>query len=42
MCYDSNARPPDPPGNPGKAGGRDLELVSADGTHFAAYAARRD
>jgi carboxymethylenebutenolidase len=40
MCYDSNARPPDPPGNPGRAAGQDLELVSSDGTHFLAYAAR--
>ena len=38
MCYDTNARPPDPPGDPGKATGQDIELVSADGTHFAAYA----
>jgi carboxymethylenebutenolidase len=40
MCYDTNARPPDPPGAPGKAEGQDIELVSADGTQFAAYIAR--
>jgi carboxymethylenebutenolidase len=40
MCYDTNARPPDPPGAPGQASGQDLELVSSDGTHFAAYIAR--
>ncbi len=39
MCYDNNARPPDAPGASGKANGKDIELVSADGTHFAAYAA---
>src|ERR1043166_7162715 len=42
MCYDSNARPPDAPGATGAATGEDIVLVSADGTHFAAYAARSD
>jgi carboxymethylenebutenolidase len=40
VCYDSNARPPDPTGTPSQAGGQDLELVSSDGAHFAAYIAR--
>src|SRR5437868_10131404 len=40
MCYDSKARPPDAPGAAGAASGRDIELTSADGTHFAAYEAR--
>lgn len=39
MCYDNNALPPDAPGEIGKATGKELELISADGTHFAAYAA---
>lgn len=42
MCYDTNARPPDPPGANGTAHGEDIELVSQDGTHFAAYYARAD
>lgn len=42
MCYDNNARPPEAPGATGKATGEDVELVSADGTHFAAYVARSD
>ncbi|MEO8285113.1 MAG: dienelactone hydrolase family protein [Chloroflexota bacterium] len=40
MCYDSNARPPEPPGEAGAATGEDIELVSADGTRFAAFVAR--
>jgi carboxymethylenebutenolidase len=39
MCYDDQARPPQPPGNPGDAGGQDITLTSADGTPFSAYAA---
>ncbi len=42
MCYDSNARPPVPPGNAGKARGEDLALTAADGNRFAAYAGRPD
>ncbi len=40
MCYDSTARPPDPPGERGEANGQDLVLTSADGTQFAAYLAQ--
>src|SRR5437773_6553202 len=40
MCYDTNARPPEGPGASGAATGEDIALVSADGTHFAAYVAR--
>ncbi len=40
MCFDHDARPPLPPVRGGAADGRDLELESADGTRFAAYAAR--
>jgi carboxymethylenebutenolidase len=39
MCYDSDARPPNAPGAAGAATGKDIELVSADGNRFAAYAA---
>src|SRR6476619_4085442 len=39
MCYDNNARPPDAPGGIGEATGKDIELVSEDGTRFAAYVA---
>jgi carboxymethylenebutenolidase len=39
MCHNPNDLPPDPPGDLGQAAGEDLELVSADGTHFAAYIA---
>jgi carboxymethylenebutenolidase len=42
MCYDDNARPPDPPGATGTARGEDLVLTSADGTSFAAFAAHPD
>ena len=40
MCYDDNARPPDPPGANGHAHGEDLVLTAADGNRFAAYLAR--
>jgi carboxymethylenebutenolidase len=40
MCYDDNASPPVPPGPGGAAQGEDLVLTAADGTRFAAYAAR--
>jgi carboxymethylenebutenolidase len=39
MCYDDNARPPQPPGEARPARGEDLVLTAADGTRFAAYAA---
>lgn len=39
MCYDDQARPPQPPGNPGEASGQDITLTSADGTNFSAYIA---
>lgn len=39
MCYDTNARPPVPPGDAGRARGEDIVLTAADGTRFAAYAA---
>ncbi|MFL5733483.1 MAG: dienelactone hydrolase family protein [Chloroflexia bacterium] len=39
MCYDTDARPPDAPGPAGSATAEDLELTTADGTRFAAYAA---
>lgn len=37
MCYDGNARPPDPPGERGAATGRDLVLTASDGNQFNAY-----
>jgi carboxymethylenebutenolidase len=45
MCYDTNAHPPNPQGTTpqgtaGHAAGQDIELVSSDGAHFAAYIAR--
>ncbi|MSP13331.1 MAG: dienelactone hydrolase family protein [Chloroflexi bacterium] len=40
MCYDNDARPPEPPQPGGKASGKDIELISADGNHFAAYLAQ--
>ena len=40
MCFDADARPPLPPIRGGAIDGRDLRLTSADGTEFAAYAAR--
>jgi carboxymethylenebutenolidase len=39
MCYDDNARPPDPPVEGGKARGEDLVLTSADGNRFMTYLA---
>ena len=42
MCYDDNARPPDPPGATGTARGEDLVLTADDGTRFAAFAAHPD
>jgi carboxymethylenebutenolidase len=39
MCYDDNARPPDPPGANGIARGEDLILTATDGNRFAAYMA---
>jgi carboxymethylenebutenolidase len=40
MCYDDNARPPEPPGANGQAHGEDLVLTAEDGNRFAAYLAR--
>lgn len=40
MCYDDNARPPQPPGATGKASGADIVLTAADGARFMAYDAR--
>jgi carboxymethylenebutenolidase len=40
MCFDLDARPPILPIAGGAANARDLLLTSADGTRFAAYAAR--
>jgi carboxymethylenebutenolidase len=40
MCFDHDSRPPIPPIAGGATDARDLTLVSADGTRFAAYAAR--
>ena len=40
MCYDLEARPPLPPIQGTAASSGDLQLVSADGTRFAAFAAR--
>ncbi|MBV9787141.1 MAG: dienelactone hydrolase family protein [Chloroflexi bacterium] len=40
MCYDDQARPPEPPGSVGVAHGEDIVLTAQDGTQFAAYAAR--
>ncbi len=39
MCYDSDARPPHPPGTPSPARGEEVTLTAADGNRFAAYAA---
>lgn len=39
MCYDGNARPPDPPGERGAATGKDIVLTASDGTQFQAYVA---
>jgi carboxymethylenebutenolidase len=40
MCFDLEARPPAPPVLGSAASSGDVELVAADGTRFAAYAAR--
>jgi carboxymethylenebutenolidase len=40
MCFDRDSRPPIPPIAGGASDVRDLTLTSADGTRFAAYAAR--
>src|SRR6266849_2824150 len=40
MCYDDNARPPQPSGVSGSAHGEEIVLTAADGNRFAAYAAR--
>jgi carboxymethylenebutenolidase len=40
MCFDLDARPPIPPIAGGATDARELLLTSADGTRFAAYAAR--
>src|SRR4051812_3581765 len=42
MCFDLNARPPYPPIAGGAADGQSIVLESADGTRFAAYAARAE
>jgi len=39
MCYDDNARPPEPPGTLQAAEGKDLVLTARDGNRFMAYAA---
>jgi carboxymethylenebutenolidase len=40
MCYDDNARPPEPPGGAtGTAHGTELVLTAADGNRFAVYLA---
>ena len=40
MCFDHDSRPPITPIAGGATDARDLTLISADGTRFAAYAAR--
>jgi carboxymethylenebutenolidase len=40
MCFDHDSRPPIPPIAGGATAARDLLLASADGTRFAAHAAR--
>jgi carboxymethylenebutenolidase len=42
MCFDHDARPPLPPIRGSALDARDLTLTSADGTRFAAYAARAE
>jgi len=44
MCYDNQARPPEPPGVGGGGGGlgEDLTLTAADGNRFMAYVAHAD
>lgn len=40
MCYDDDARPPVPEGEPGSAKGEDVVLTATDGNQFAAFLAR--
>ena len=40
MCYDDNARPPEPPGKTGTASGQEIILKAADGTRFEAFYAQ--
>ncbi|HEY0602849.1 MAG TPA: dienelactone hydrolase family protein [Herpetosiphonaceae bacterium] len=40
MCYDDQARPPQPPGSVGAAHGEDIVLTAQDGAQFSAYAAK--
>jgi len=42
MCFDLDSRPPLPPIRGSALDARDLTLTSADGTRFAAYAARSE
>jgi carboxymethylenebutenolidase len=42
MCFDDDARPPLPPIRGGAIDARDVRLTSADGSEYAAYAARAD
>jgi carboxymethylenebutenolidase len=42
MCFDADARPPLPPIRGGAIDARGLRLTSADGTEFAAHAARAE
>ncbi len=39
MCYDGNARPPEPPGEKRNATGRDFVLTASDGNQINAYLA---
>jgi carboxymethylenebutenolidase len=39
MCYDDNARPPEPPGAAQAAESKELVLTASDGNRFMAYAA---
>src|SRR5437868_115298 len=39
MCYDSNARPPEPPGERGAAAGKDLVLTARDGSQYNGFLA---
>jgi carboxymethylenebutenolidase len=39
MCYDGNARPPEPPGKKGAATGKDLVLTASDGNQYKAFLA---
>jgi carboxymethylenebutenolidase len=40
MCYDSKARPPDPPAPRGRATGQDLVVTADDGNKYAAFLAQ--